>query len=231
MPRSICFVGHLMLPLLRGSGEPVVGGAEVQMFHLAQELVRRGWEASFLVCGLTPADRGRIETPLGPAHVLFPRRATKTAAQKLPEKQALYRAVRRTASGVVLQRAVWDADVAALAARTRGLPYVYSLASDRDVVRLPPWSRRRNVIRWATQVVAQSALQQEWLRRYGRQTPRIASGFPVPPPPAADRDEVLWVGTLRALKRPEVFLDLARRPPHRRCRRPMRSSGSDRMSR
>lgn len=209
MPGSICFVGHLMLPLLRGTHEPFVGGAEVQMFHLAQELVRRGWQASFLVCGTGPADAGRVETALGPAHVLFPRRIAKTAGQKIQEKRALYAAVRSSRAGLVLQRAVWDADVAALAARTRRVPYVYSLASDRDVVALPRWSRRRNVIRWASQVVAQSSLQQEWLRRYGRDAPRIASGFPVPPAPGGARDEVLWVGTLRALKRPEIFLDLA----------------------
>ena len=209
MPRSICFVGHLMLPLLRGTNEPVVGGAEVQMFHLAQELVHRGWDASFLVCGLAPTDRGWIDTPLGPAQVLYPRRARKTGAQKLHEKRALYAAVRATGAGLVFQRAVWDADVAALAARARRVPYVYSLASDRDAVQLPRWSRRRNVIRWATRVVVQSSLQQDWLRRYGRQSTPIASGFPVPPTPAAAPAEVLWVGTLRALKRPELFLDLA----------------------
>lgn len=209
MPRSICFVGHLMLPLLRGTDEPVVGGAEVQMFHLAQELVHRGWDASFLVCGLAATDRGRIDTPLGPAQVLYPRRSQKTAAQKWLEKRALYAAVRATGADLVFQRAVWDADVAALAARVRRVPYVYSLASDRDAVQLPSWSRRRNVIRWATQVVAQSALQQDCLRRYGRQATRIASGFPVPPVATAAAAEVLWVGTLRALKRPELFLDLA----------------------
>jgi glycosyltransferase involved in cell wall biosynthesis len=216
MPGSICVVGHLMLPLLGGTGEPVVGGAEVQSFHLAEELHRRGWRLSFLVCSLDEHGSGVRSTPLGPAEVLYARRLAKTPAIKLREKYATFAAVRRTDADLVFQRAVWDADVAALAARLAGRPFVYALASDRDAVGLPRWSRRRNVLRLATAIAAQSETQRDWVRRYGRAATVVPSGFPVPAwrPPAARRD-VLWVGTLRTLKRPEIFLDLAAALPER----------------
>ena len=209
MSRSICVVGHLMLPLLAGTPEPVVGGAEVQSFHLAQELHRRGWRLSFLVCSHDGSSRGVRQTPLGTAHILYPRRSSKRLVDKLQEKRALFNAVLHADGDLVFQRAVWDADLAALAARWRGRPYVYSLASDRDVVALPKWSRRRNVLHLARAVVAQTASQREWAERDGVRARIIASGFPVPGWNPAPRADVLWVGTLRALKQPDLFLDLA----------------------
>jgi glycosyltransferase involved in cell wall biosynthesis len=209
MSPSICMVGHLMLPLLAGTPEPVVGGAEVQSFHLAQELHRRGWRLSFLVCSLDGRAGGVHDTPLGPAHVLYPRRLRKSPAVKLQEKRALFAAVARSDADLIFQRAVWDADVAALAARSRGRPYVYSLASDRDAVALPRWSRRRNVLHLASAVVAQTEGQREWAQRYGVEARVVPTGFPLPAWDPAPRTDVLWVGTLRDLKRPEVFLDLA----------------------
>ena len=214
MPRSVCLVGHLMLPLLTGGDEPVVGGAEVQSFHLAAELQRRGWKTSFLVCSLDGTAAGTVQpTPFGPAHILYPRHPAKSPAVKLQEKRALFAAVRHCDADLVFQRAVWDADVAALAARRNRVPYVYSLASDRDALRLPFLSRRRNVLRWATAVAAQSDVQRDWVRRYGRDAVVIPTGFPVPAWRDSTRDTVLWVGTLRALKRPDLFLDLAAEHP------------------
>lgn len=216
MARSLCVVGHLMLPLLAGTSEPVVGGAEVQSFHLAEELHRRGWRLEFLVCALGDGGPGEENTPLGTARRIVRRRLHKTLVDKLHEKRALFDAVRTTDADLVFERAVWDADVAALACRLRHRPFVYGLASDRDAVALPRWSRRRNVLRWSSAIVAQTAAQRDWVRRYGRDATPIPSGFPVPVWNAAPRDEVLWVGTLRTLKRPDVFLDLAAAFPEHR---------------
>lgn len=216
MPGSVCIVGHLMLPLLTGSREPWIGGAEVQSLHLAEELHRRGWRLSFLTCARA-GDHGDVPTRLGPARLLYERRTQKHLADKVREKRATFAAVRRQAADLFFQRAVWDADVVAAAARLSRRPFVYALASDRDAVALPRWSRRRNVLRWASDVVAQTELQRDWLARYGRSGRVIPSGFPLPPwDAAARRDTVLWVGTLRALKRPQQFLDLAAAVPGER---------------
>ena len=203
-----------MLPLLSGGREAVVGGAEVQMFHLAAALQARGWRNEFLVAALDGAEDGTIATAYGTARVLFARRTHKSPADKWREKRRLWSAVGATGCDVVFQRAVWDADIAAAAARRRGLPYVYALASDRDAVALPAWSRRRIVVRLASSIVAQSESQRDWMRRYGRQAVYIPSGFPLPPWSTERRETILWAGTLRALKRPQLFLDLAAAFPH-----------------
>src|SRR2546422_9424334 len=130
MPRSVCFVGHLMLPLLAGGETPVVGGAEVQSLHLAEELRRRGWEVRFLVCALEDATPASVQTPLGPARVLYRRRLCKSPLDKVREKRATLAVAWAEASDLVFQRAVWDADVVGLARRLRRRPFVYSIASD-----------------------------------------------------------------------------------------------------
>lgn len=216
MPGSVCFVAHLVLPLIHRTSDALVGGAEVQTFHLAEELHRRGWTVSFLACGLGPGGPEHIDTPLGRVHVLYPYRAHKTWRDKLHEKRRTFAAVRAVRADVLVQRAVWDADIVALAARLRRLPYVYVLASDRDAVDLAGWTRRRVPLRVAAAIVAQSETQQAWVRRYGRDSPIIPSGFPVPEWHDDQRDRVLWVGTLRALKQPDRFLDLAAALPEQR---------------
>jgi hypothetical protein len=185
----------------------------VQSFHLAEELARRGWRLEFLVCALDDAPAQVRPTRLGPARVLYRRRTSKTLGDKVREKLALYETLRRVDTDLVFERAVWDADVAALACRSRRRPFVYGLASDRDAVALPRWSRRRNALRLATAIVAQTESQRDWMRRYGRQSTRIGSGFPVPETGATAKHDVLWVGTLRRLKRPEIFLELAAAMP------------------
>lgn len=216
MPASVCIVGHLMLPLLTGSREPWIGGAEVQSFHLAEELHRRGWRLSFLTCA-RPADTGSVTTPLGPAHRLYLRRGSKSLGDKMREKIATFAAVYREDADLFFQRAVWDADIVATAARLRRRPFVYALASDRDALALPRFSRRRNTLRGASHIVAQTDAQHRGVARYGRTSTVIPSGFPVPPWDAeARRDTILWVGTLRALKRAEIFLDLAAALPDER---------------
>ena len=218
MPASICFVGHLMLPLLTGTDAPVVGGAEVQMFHLAEELHHRGWGTSFLVCALDDATPAVVSTRLGPATVLYRRRLHKTTMMQGREKLLTWRRVRDLAADIVFQRAQWDADLIAIAARSRRIPYVYALASDRDAVATPPLSRRRAQLRLATAIVSQSETQRAWVAKStGRNATTIPSGFPLPDwDSTAPRDEILWVGTLRALKRPDVFLNLAAAfPAHR----------------
>ena len=96
MPGSVCFVAHLVLPLIHRTSDALVGGAEVQTFHLAEELHRRGWTVSFLACGLGPGGPEHIDTPLGRVHVLYPYRAHKTWRDKLHEKRRTFAAVQAT---------------------------------------------------------------------------------------------------------------------------------------
>jgi len=80
------------------------------------------------------------------------------------------------------------------------------------------WLYRRGLAR-VDRIVAQNEAQRESCRAaYGREATVIASCYQPASPVRADapRDAVLWVSTIRDGKRPERFLELAARLPHRR---------------
>src|SRR6185312_15962123 len=80
------------------------------------------------------------------------------------------------------------------------------------------WLYRRGLAR-VDRIVAQNEAQRAGCRdAYGRDAMVIASCYEPASAVAAGqpRDAVLWVSTIRTGKRPERFLELAARLPHRR---------------
>jgi glycosyltransferase involved in cell wall biosynthesis len=111
----------------------------------------------------------------------------------------------------------------ALLRRRQPLRYVFAAASDTDFmpdhVRVA-FARDRWLFRYglrrADAIVAQSEAQRELLRaHYGCQAVRIPNFLDLEPRevPDAQRTEILWVGRLREIKRPRLFVELARRHP------------------
>ena len=102
---------------------------------------------------------------------------------------------------------------------------VYAAASDVDFLpekqavrfRRDRWMFEYGV-RHADAIIVQNAFQQEsCFENYGRRTTVIPSAYA--PPPGATADEngsVLWVGTIRDYKQPELLLEIARRLPQHR---------------
>jgi glycosyltransferase involved in cell wall biosynthesis len=121
--------------------------------------------------------------------------------------------------------AMWVGVVAEFC-RRRGRRLVYAGASDKDFdpdvggqIRFARdrWLFRRGVAR-AHAIVAQNERQRAACKStYGRDAVVIPSCY-VPPrlETTSKKDLVLWVGTLHENKRPELFLELARRLPGRR---------------
>jgi glycosyltransferase involved in cell wall biosynthesis len=112
--------------------------------------------------------------------------------------------------------------------RRHGKRSIYAGASDMDF--LPAlrkkiryardrWLFRRGLAR-VDRIVAQNEAQRaSCLATYGREAHVIPSCYQLPAASAARRtlrDSVLWAGTFRADKRPELFLQLAARLPQRR---------------
>jgi glycosyltransferase involved in cell wall biosynthesis len=122
--------------------------------------------------------------------------------------------------------------VSAMFAKTYGRRFVYAAAHDLDFARdqTPQLFRRRAGWRdrqlfqlglaLADEVLAQHAGQvRDCQRWYNRVATTVPSCY-VPPSTqqASANGVVLWVSTLRGWKRPELFLELARRLPHLRFR-------------
>jgi glycosyltransferase involved in cell wall biosynthesis len=225
----MCFVAPHAWPVLSGDpGIPEIGGAEVQQCVLARLLAADGFRVSMicldygqrepsLIDGITVYRAFRLRAGVPVLRFLHPRLTAPLERARPSRRRRLLLAFGRHA------RRRRCAEFC----RRRGRRSIYAAASDADF--LPGggdqiryardrWLYRRGVV-LADCVVAQNELQRERCRAlYGREALVIPSCYTLPDERAASRpgDTVLWVGVMRAGKRPEIFLELARRLPQRR---------------
>lgn len=223
----ICFVAPTAWPLFSGDREiPVVGGAELQQSFLAPALAQRGYRVSMItldygqedhavVKGVTVRKLYRPDEGIPVVRFIHPRLTTIWRVMKEVDADVYYQ---RTAAALTGFMAAF--------CRRHGKRSIYNGASDVDFApgkQDITFQRDRWLfeygLRNVDRVFVQNPRQQEWLaQNYGRQ-----DGVLVPncysPPPGARADPsgyVLWVATVRAQKRPELLLEVARRLPQHR---------------
>lgn len=225
---SICFVGLANLPVLAQEfGEGNAGGAELQQTVLAKALARRGHRISMVVYdhgqpdgaawhGVTTYRAYRPDAGVWMLRFIHPRWTSIWSALARADADIYY----VSCAGMLIGEA-------AVFARRHGRKVVYRVAHDTDCDPRTAKIRYRrdrllyaHGLRSADLVLAQTARQQQLLtERFGLSSRVIPSVLA----PAGrrrrfeERDiDVLWVANIRAWKRPERLLDLARRLPHLR---------------
>jgi glycosyltransferase involved in cell wall biosynthesis len=224
---SICFVGLANLPALaREYGSNHIGGAEVQQTLLARALARRGFDVSMVVANYGQPDGAtwdgvrtyrayRFHEGIPVFRFIHPRWTAVWSALKRADADVYY------VSGAGLLPGIVGAF-----ARRYGRKVMFRAASISDcspkTLRLR-FARDRYLYRYGLRRVdlalAQTAEQQQLLyENYGLKSTVVASMCDAAGVcrPFAERDcDVLWVGNIRKLKRPDLLLDLARRMPQR----------------
>ncbi|MHB1586413.1 MAG: glycosyltransferase family 4 protein [Acidiferrobacteraceae bacterium] len=220
----ICFVALGAWPIISGDRSiKTVGGAEVQQSYIARGLVDAGYRVSMICMDHGQSDGVIIDglqvfkahTPLGGVPVLrflHPRLTT------------VWGAMRRANADVYYQRGagVHTAYVAAFC-RHHGRRFIYAAAHDADFDPGLPYityARDRALFRWglsrANRVVVQSPAQLDASRQWPALPSTLVKSCYAPPSPRNHRGSngyILWAATLRKWKRPEWFIDLARRLP------------------
>jgi glycosyltransferase involved in cell wall biosynthesis len=225
-PPSICFVAPFAWPVLAGIAElKIVGGAEVQQSILSRALAEAGFEVS-MVCndfgqadgvrvhGVTVYKSHRLDQGIPVVRFLHPRLSSTWSALRRANADIYYTRSSSMLTGIV-----------AAFCRRHGRKSVYAAASDVDFVpaRQPLRFRRDRWmyeygLRHADAIIVQNAFQQETcIESYGRRSIVIPSAYAPPPGAAADENgTVLWAGTVRDYKQPELLLEIARRLPQHR---------------
>ena len=224
LPR-VCFVGLENLPVLaREYGHHRIGGAEVQQTLLARALARSGFDVSMVVANYGQPDGAtwdrvrtyrtyRFDEGIPAIRFLHPRWTSVWSALQRADADVYY------VSGASMLVAL-----VTLFARRHGRKVLWRSTSQSDC------DPRRLCIRfWRDKqlyayglkrvdlALAQTLEQQHMLlENYGRTSHVVGplSETPGRSLPFAERDlDVLWVGNIRALKRPRMLFDLARRLP------------------
>lgn len=222
---KICFLGLENLPVLaREYNSFGIGGEQVQHTLLARALTRMGHEVSMVVYDYGQSDGARWDG-------VTTYKAYRASAG-LPVVRFVY--PRWTGVWSALRRA--DADVyyvscagmhlglAALFCRKHGRRLIFRAAHDRDCEPdklLIRYQRDKKLyaygLRNCDAILVQSERQQDAMRcNFGLDS--VIAEMPVDDPQEhvayqARSIDVLWVNNIRQFKRPDLYLDLARRMP------------------
>ncbi|HEM46525.1 MAG TPA: glycosyltransferase family 1 protein [Alphaproteobacteria bacterium] len=224
---KVCFFSPTAYAYFEPSSDSWAGGAETQQVLLARHMVHRGVDVSFIV-----GDHGQPEVERhGEITVIksFRPFAGNRKLRFVPDMLKIRRAMRIADADVYNQRSTsfYTGQIAWFAARL-GRVFTFSLGIDYNCYpdcdgRLPPpmAALYRYGIRRADAIIAQTDFQRRLvLRNFERNAVLIPNGIPIPGEPPgpgqANPPDFLWVGSFRRRKRPELFVELARRVPDAR---------------
>jgi glycosyltransferase involved in cell wall biosynthesis len=225
----VCFVAPHIWPVLVGDRSIAIsGGAETRQSILARALVRAGFRVTVITL-----DFGQPELSMVDGITVI--RTHKEGAGFpgirffFPRLTSWWSGLGRADADIYIQStAAYLTAVVAYFCGRHGKCFIYSGASDPDFDYSQLWKKFQGRLGWrdsrmyqwglrrADGIVAQHKGQVEACRRwYDREAVEIPNCYAPPLTDVAGRDGViLWVGTVKSLKRPELFLDLARRLPH-----------------
>jgi glycosyltransferase involved in cell wall biosynthesis len=224
--RHICLVAPFAWPVFsRDPDTEVIGGAEVQQSILARALAAAGHRVSMICLDFGQPEKVSLDGVT--VHRTYRLKAGLPVVRFVaPRITAMWKAMREVDADIYYQRCAGALTaVMAQFCRRHGKRSIFAGASDHDFVpgrqeiryARDRWLFERGLAR-VDQIVVQNRTQQRSCREhYGRSSLLIPNCYELP---AGSRlgggDAVLWVGNVRAGKRPEILLDLARRLPHRR---------------
>jgi hypothetical protein len=222
MKPRICFVGLENLPVLAPEFEQHgIGGEQVQQSLLAKAFVRRGFPVSMVVGDYGQQD-GATWSGIQVYKAYRAREGIPVVRFVHPRWTKLLGALRRAAADVyyVSCAGAQVGQVAMWAARN-DRRMIFRIASDADCepdrLLISFWRDRKLYeygLRRAASILAQSARQQALMQRnYGLDSSvaYMLVDAPERELSLAERDiSLLWVSNIQQLKRPEMFLELAR---------------------
>lgn len=224
--KSICFVAPWAYPtLVRDANVKVVGGSEVQQSILAREFVRRGYQVS-MVC----LDYGQPDRMVVDGVTIYRAYKTGPGAAKIGTLgviQSIWNAMAKANADLYYQQncSAFTGYVASYA-RLKGKLAVYCGASDEDFVKnLPRLHRKKEKLffrlglRLASAIIAQSERQVAACQdSFGLKSEVIRSCYGHQGTLSKQDGVVLWSGRLAKIKRPELYIELAKRCPEFRFR-------------
>jgi glycosyltransferase involved in cell wall biosynthesis len=223
----VCFVAMNIFPVLSGATDvELAGGAEVQQAILAKMLHGDGFQVSVLT-----ADHGQPEVVDCQGVKVYRVRSPGNRGLRglrflYPHMSDVVAGLRRIDADIIYFRvAGFRAAAAAWYARRYGKRFVYACASDLELLPDANWlpSLRESLpFRWALRsadaVLLQNARQEQLLAARHRGDGVIVPNCYAEPEakPGVPDGHVLWVGTVKPIKSPERFVELAREHPAKR---------------
>lgn len=214
----VCFIAIKAYPIFNPAVEKVFGGAEVDLYLLATELAKDSrFEVSFVV-----GDYGQPDGEVCEGVKLY--KSVATDRFMLLEGAKVWRAMKRADADVYMHEACsLGTTLAAAFCKVHGRKFVYRTASSREADgRYFTEKRVRGLfVKWAFRAADLLVVQNEQdadsaLRTVGRRAAVIRNACRMSSGGADDKEGILWAGRSLKVKRPDLFLELARALPDKR---------------
>ncbi len=220
---TICFVAPNAYPIIAGDEKtPLIGGAELQQVIVAKGLAERGY-AVHMICldfgqqEVAEISGVKIYRAYGPGEglpvlrFLWPRLVKIWGCMKRANADIYYQRTAGMLTGLV-----------AAFCKVHSRKSIFAAAGNPDLVVNTPrirFARDRKIyefgLRHVDRILTQNVDQRELCRsNFGRESTIVPNCYPEPHSQQVDKGRyILWVSTVRTLKRPEIFLSLAEMLP------------------
>ena len=214
---SICFVALSAYPLISGSEEAMVGGAEVQQYLLAKEFLKKNIDVKFVTF-----DHGQhsVEEIAG-IEVIKSCKPQNNVFGKVLGARKIRSAMQRADADLYYQRGAEMTTVLVQKfSKKNNRKFVHSISHDRETDSLQGSGTRQKIIKKtiesANLVISQNRYQYNTMKTMNIDSRIIKNGIVIRPPfPRGSKNvqNILWISTIREWKRPEIFMDIVRSMP------------------
>ncbi|MFA6587811.1 MAG: glycosyltransferase family 4 protein [Patescibacteria group bacterium] len=225
--KKICFISTFAYPLFNKSSKIIHGGAEIDLFFIAEELANHeNFEVFFVT-----ADFGQPNPEKFNKIVVYSSwKVNLTGCLKyLYSFFGLFKfikALKSTKSEIFVQEAAGiETLIVSLFCRLTKKKFVYRVSStvecDGKIIQLHPFMGRLFLLglRLADAIVTEDQEEVDLLKqKYNLKAQAIYDTTPLPNIklliPVEQRRHIIWVGRLVKIKRPDIFLDLVTNLPY-----------------
>ena len=226
---SICFIAPYAFPLLsRDRDIAIVGGSELQQVFVAERLAARGHQVSMICLNFGQQDDVRIRD-IRVMRAFHPEEGIPILRFIWPRLTSIWNCLKRADAEVYYHRtAGMMTGVMARFCEKYRRKSVFAAAGNPDLVRNTPrirFARDRWIYEYGLRHVDRILVQNDEQARlcrdnFNRDATKILNCYPAPVSNhlVGGGEFVLWVSTIRSLKQPELFLELAASLPAIRFR-------------
>jgi len=217
---KVCFLSLNSYPVLTGKNLGYAGGAEVEQVHLGRKLVTKGHDVCFVTYR---HGQNQIENMGGIKVIKTYEREKAEEINALLKYRFIWSSLKKANADIYFHEA-GATGVLPLFCSMNGKKFVHRIASDAVVLSKPlsgDYSFERKIvdmleIKRADVVIAQSEFQRRILKeRFGGKSVVIKNGLMIPKVNCEKQGPpiVLWVASISSVKRPHLFVELAKSIP------------------